>query len=490
MNRINSRLAARRGISQVETLLKADAAAALCDRAVIDAWRALLALLRSGRKPAETRRAVRAILDGTGPALQAAMSDGLGRLARWAHKRAAADLAKTLPVDYLRVAAHDYIEARRGVGASLPGAVSDAAVAEHAAGVVPALLSVRGVPVHQLTEDAPAPSLPGLVRLATGENFKIEDLLGPYIRNEAEARAALSALLFPAPDAATVVGMLSQLRLDGQSIRQRLAGATLRFNPDRIADTFAASYAQGKSQREIAKDLLPAFNGLRVSAARTARTYGLAVAGEINRRVDDQLGDLSVGVQVHATLDQWTRTNPDFLKNHRARDGTIFHKHPGPGEYGLDKAPKPPLEYDGEVAWNCRCYTSPVLRAPVWAENQEKLKLFTDARERLIPDPAVYADWFASADERRRRLAVGARRYVEAEKKLGRRPEYADFVDAHNGQPLSVEALKRESPEAHAERTAKVRAEIEARRADVEQVSTFGWVRDRKAAVPGVNVAA
>jgi len=103
--------------------------------------------------------------------------------------------------------------------------------------------------------------------------------------------------------------------------------------------------------------------------------------------------------------------------------------------------------------------------------------VFTDAKDRLIPDPAVYADWFAKADEKRRRLAVGARRYYEVEKKLGRRPEYADFVDPDAGDLLPIAALMAEAPAARHARLAKVKGEIERRREDKEEVATLGFLR-------------
>ena len=42
---------------------------------------------------------------------------------------------------------------------------------------------------------------------------------------------------------------------------------------------------------------------------------------------------------------------------------------------------------------------------------------------------SLFADWFTQADERRRKLAVGARRYAEVEAEMGRQPVLADFVD-------------------------------------------------------------
>jgi len=319
MNRITSRLAARRGISQVENVVRADAAAGRVDRLIQSAWRQVLLAGRETGNPAELQRGVRLALHLFLGGLRQTMTAALARVGRLAHRDAVGDVVRTVPVEFLRVAA----ERRQSVGP------------------------------RTVFEDEAALPGPGLVDLSVDAGgLRVADLLGGSLATAADIRSHLSRLLFPPPTEGDVLAMLDRLRLGGASVRERLNGAARRFDPDRIAAQLAISYSQGKTQREIAKDMRPAFDGLRVNAARLARTYGLAVAGAMQRRVDDQLGDLSVGVQVHATLDQHTRTSPDFLKNHRARNGTIFYKEPGPGQYGIDKAPQPPLEYDGEPAWN------------------------------------------------------------------------------------------------------------------------------------------
>ena len=66
--------------------------------------------------------------------------------------------------------------------------------------------------------------------------------------------------------------------------------------------------------------------------------------------------------------------------------------------------------------------------APVLAPEQAGAVAETD-QGKIIPDMGAWADWFNQADERRRKLAVGARRYAEVEAKMGRQPVLADFVD-------------------------------------------------------------
>ena len=68
------------------------------------------------------------------------------------------------------------------------------------------------------------------------------------------------------------------------------------------------------------------------------------------------------------------------------------------------------------MAWNCRCFLSPVLQPE---ESIRDDPTFTNAADQLVPDPAIYSEWFDQADEARRKLAVGARRYAIAQQQLG-----------------------------------------------------------------------
>lgn len=126
--------------------------------------------------------------------------------------------------------------------------------------------------------------------------------------------------------------------------------------PESLAAQLAAGYALGQDLRELAKGVLPFVDGSRVRATRVARTFGLHVAHQGQWDSWQGLGDLVVGFQIHATLDQNTRPE------HRKRDGTIYYKHPEPGQKGFGEMPRPPLEADGRVAFNCRCFLLPVLR--------------------------------------------------------------------------------------------------------------------------------
>lgn len=488
---VNSRLAAKTGVRQVDAVLRADAAASAADRAVTRWWRQLLALLRTpGLTAWNVRQLALPLLRGLHAAAHAGIADALTRLVKWGHRSARDALTGTLPVAHLRAAALRRLTdggvqhngprqprlesaggARRAGGVALPevrsrgNGVGAAAAPRHHEGV-----SAR------LREAAP-----GSVELAlTALGLEPRDLAAPLREPARQAlsaeqqKKALADLLFPAPSP-DLVRHIVYAPAGGQSWGQRLANASRLASAETLAHVLAGSLAAGKSQREVAKDLLPHVEGVRSTARRLARTEGLRVASAVQHAAHEELGDMLVGYQIHATLDSHTRPE------HAHRNGTIYYKEPKAGQKGLNEMPHPPLEADGSYSWNCRCWTSPVLEPLEDVTNgPEQLAVFTNASDRLIPDPATYSDWFDRADEKRRRVAVGARRYSAVRDVLGADPRWEDFIDPDTGSLLGVAALKSEPDAARTERVAKVRAEIARREALIRQVATLGFEMPQK----------
>jgi SPP1 gp7 family putative phage head morphogenesis protein len=121
-----------------------------------------------------------------------------------------------------------------------------------------------------------------------------------------------------------------------------IAGAT----PERLADVLRAGLTRGDAPADLARALLPVVDGVRSTARRIARTEALRVAAAAQMECHRQLGDLVVGHQIHATLDQHTRPA------HAARNGTVYWIEPKPGQLGMDQCPHPPQEADGTTAYN------------------------------------------------------------------------------------------------------------------------------------------
>lgn len=247
---------------QEAAVRRADAAGAAADRAVGGVWRQLLALLRdSDGDPFAAERQARLVFAPLAFRVASALQAGLYELAWWGWQSERAGLEKVLPARYLEVTA---------LGAGRKGM------------------------------NNPAPSI--LTEAEGGDE---------------PSAAALFDLLFPPPTEDEIA------RLVGDGWYQALARSTRLATPQKLADIVGAGYAAGKTQKEIARDLLPAVEGVRVSARRVARTEGLRVAHASQMAAHESLGDLVSGYTIHATLD--ARTRPA----HRARDGRTWMKDSG-----------------------------------------------------------------------------------------------------------------------------------------------------------------
>ena len=407
--RTNSRLAAYGHLRQVEAVLRADRAADACTAIVGRAWQGVLRALApsAGLDPTARLLAVRHALAGLAPALRSAIAAALEDEARRSHRAAVLTLRRVLP---RRMAAAALVRRRRAVP----------------------------------------------------EAIDWEDMLAPW-RGEDEPEGDLWSLLFP-PLAAALVGPV----IYATGWRDRL-GAGL--DPDVLAAGLYVGLSAGEGPRELARRLLPAVGGVESAARRVARTEAMRVAGAAQMQAHAQLGDLVVGWQVHATLDQNTRSW------HAARSGAIYYRNPAPGQKGLAQCPHPPEEAADPrerppgtpaIAPNCRCYLTPVLRDP------GDPSLTAALSQADHPDPLVYTDWWAAADEQRKRLAVGTRRYAAVAELLGAAPDWEHFV-ADDGRLLRMDELRKEGPADRAVRVASVRAALSQRRRDAARVSRLGY---------------
>lgn len=175
--------------------------------------------------------------------------------------------------------------------------------------------------------------------------------------------------------------------------------------PEQLASLVTSGFSAGSTPAELSRQIRPFVQGVASTARRVARNESMRIAHETRMQAYEELGEMVIGYQIHATMD--ARVRP----HHAARSGTIYYKKPGPGQLGTNKMPRPPLEEDGTVAHNCRCWLTPVLEVQKQIEEDPAAKaVFTNARDELIPNPAVYTDWFDRADEGDKRRVVGARR--------------------------------------------------------------------------------
>lgn len=329
-----SKLAALAGRRQRQAVLRSGRAADAADRAARRLWLQVLALLARRPGPAEGFRAALDLFRRLRPVLVTAVAGELRGTAAWARVGAGRDLTRAVPRDLLARAA----AGKLAIG-TLPYPLQLSAGRGRATAPPLGFLPLR--------EDE------GVARLA------FADPLAPF-RIADWTPADLTALLFPPPTEQEIAATVYASGWQG-----RLASTTRLAAPESLAQALALGLAAGKSQQEIARDLLPLVEQVRASARRVARTESLRVAQAGRMQAHEALGDLVAGYTVHATLDKNTRAW------HRARDGATYWARPAPGQKGYAQRPDPPDEPPdpGErppgtpaTAFNCRCYLVPVLR--------------------------------------------------------------------------------------------------------------------------------
>jgi len=287
-----------------------------------------------------------------------------------------------------------------------------------------------------------------------------------------EQRAQVEAQLFPALDHDETTAIIAR-PTNGLTWQARIAAQSALAPPEQLANIVIQGISQGQTIQAMAQTMLPAVQGVRTSARRVARTEGMRVAHEARMDCYSGLGDLVAGYQIHATMD-W-RVRP----HHAARNGTVYYVRPKPGQQSTTHMPRPPLEEDGTVAHNCRCYLTPVLDVDPDIENNPAARaLFTDNDHKLVQDPNVYSDWFANASDQERRWAVGARRLsaITAGLPAGQAPTWAHFIDPTTGQLLQLERLTAETPARREARMARVAEVLAERERLARQVQRFGYL--------------
>ena len=263
----------------------------------------------------------------------------------------------------------------------------------------------------------------------------------------------------------------------GASWQSRLAQQTSLAPPEHLATILTQDFNGQKSPAELARVLKDHVGGVASTARRVARNESMRIAHESRMDAYDDLGDLVIGFQIHATMD--TRVRPE----HAARSGTVYYKKPVSGQLGLDKMPRPPLEQDGTVAHNCRCWITPVLSVNEEIEKDPAAKkLFTDNAGKLIPNPAVYSDWFDRAPEADKARVVGAKRLKVMRGQLvaGEKINWGHFVSPTTGRLLDVTHLENETFEARQKRFKKFTQLIWDRKQLTHKVYTYGYLPPKK----------
>lgn len=329
-----SRLQADYHARQVRLCARADRACRVIDRAVLSVWRELLRVLDGPWTQAHGRAEL--LLRVLPAAVRMEIAGDLGQTVQWAHASTRWALGQALGVRGLRRVA----DVRDGIRP---------AHAQHGA----------GQPLSE-EEAGQADGREGVLGAAQQPLFSWTDLLAPWRQPEPPDKSDLLSLLFPAP---------SPQRIDqivySSGWADRIRSGTGLADPSHLAQRISTGLMLGRSQEQIARDILPAVQGVASSARRIARTESMRVAGAVQMDAHQALGDEVVGYRLLATLDGNTRPW------HAARNGHVYYREPAPGQKGYEQMPHPPQEPQDPAerpagtpatAWNCRCQLVPVLR--------------------------------------------------------------------------------------------------------------------------------
>lgn len=123
------------------------------------------------------------------------------------------------------------------------------------------------------------------------------------------------------------------------------------FSFDAIVNQVSTSVSQGKTLKEITKDVLPLVDNIGYRARRIARTESMRVMQTMQRESDSRIEEMIYGRQIKSVGDE--RVRPE----HAERSGRIYYKigYGPPGSPRYEECPETP------DAPNCRCTSYPLL---------------------------------------------------------------------------------------------------------------------------------
>lgn len=276
--------------------------------------------------------------------------------------------------------------------------------------------------------------------------------------------------IFPDPTPEKVNELLGHVGPDGQGWADRLDHWNSVARND-IRKALVSTFSDPDTIGIVgARKLLePVVGNVRYKAQRIARTEGRRMGELANQEAYADVAELIDSMQMIAVIDAHTRPA------HIARNGRIYKQR----EDGRYVAASGEVLPDLPDAPNCRCHSSPILKVPAEIEADSVVRLqLANAAKAVIPDPAAYVQWWVSASTAEKRLAVGARRFSVASKRLEDRglspePDWMDFLDP-DGSLVSVQRLKRQTWKAWDGRKAKVSQMISDREQAVKQAISAG----------------
>jgi SPP1 gp7 family putative phage head morphogenesis protein len=243
--------------------------------------------------------------------------------------------------------------------------------------------------------------------------------------------------------------------------QDRIKSLSKKVDPAVVAEKVVKAHEEGASVQQLSKMLAGETKGIGHSAKRIARTESMRQMNDeaFNRYRD--LGDMWIGVQYLATLDE--RVRPE----HAILHGRIWWRNGRKPD--ISEMPIPP------IFANCRCTHTGVLSPPQEAlDDPEYLAELRSLTASSGPDIVTQQQWWQQTDEGRKRLAVGSKRYQAMKDHLGREPDWVDFVNVDGGF-MKTPALLSETPEQRERRRMAIQMTIADQGNAARDVSRLGF---------------
>ena len=155
-----------------------------------------------------------------------------------------------------------------------------------------------------------------------------------------------------------IIDAMSVAQLE-QMVLPAVARLTSLINPDTLASAVFYAISQGGTTKEIADELRDSFGVMQTDAKRISRTFGLHVATEAQLEATESAGDMILGYQIQAVDNGHS---PTSRIDHKERHGRKYYRNPRPGQYSMAEMPRPPIDPDGTIAHNCRCFLIPLIK--------------------------------------------------------------------------------------------------------------------------------
>lgn len=303
---INERLVAVMSQRQVDALIKLELIDSTIDKQVVGPIRRLAELIASDQTFSAKLLGYSDIMQLMLAEMTLAVEVQLQEFARWSHRTAAEAIVKAVPRKWLLTRVP--LAARFKLESTKPARSG--------------YLIMRAGELRLVYEDN---------ETALPFGAPVEPLAKPVLL-DTDKEEVMKRILFPPPSQREVAEMVGRT-----GWADRFANLSKLITDKRaLFGQLVTGYSDGENLKQLTKRVLPLVDDISASAKRIARTEGMRIAEQMQRKSWAPLGDMLEGAQIIAVLDE--RTRPE----HATRNGTIYYANPKGNQKGMQELPDLP----------------------------------------------------------------------------------------------------------------------------------------------------